>query len=160
MVCYRVLATLLLSVWHRNVFHRAFSCGVAKDCIASREMGMEAGVKTNKGSRVICWSAALFAAASDLAFLKETEFELLVWARHLQTAIEVGSKMASRRVATLSWWSESGTRVSWLVTTANPILLRPVCGSREADPSRKTIKSGLINGVSCRSGLGEQPVEG
>jgi len=76
--------------------HNVFSCGVAKDCITVRELGIETGVETNKGSRLVGWSAAIFAVASPLAFPRETESELLVWARHLQTAIEFGSKMEQR----------------------------------------------------------------
>lgn len=78
MVCYRARATLLLSVWHCIVSTAFFSSGVAKVCNASRELGMEAGVETNKGLRIMGWSAALFAAASALACPREIGSELLV----------------------------------------------------------------------------------
>merc|ERR1712035_133376 len=58
--------------------HSIFSCGVAKDCIAVRELGIETGSETNTALGRMSWSAAFFAAASALAFPKETESELLV----------------------------------------------------------------------------------
>ena len=48
--------------------HSAFSCGVAKDCTAVREVGKVTGIDTNKVSVIVGWSVALFAAASARAF--------------------------------------------------------------------------------------------
>ena len=58
--------------------HSAFSCGVAKDCTAVREVGIVTGIDTNKGSVIVGWSVASFSATSALAFLIETGSVLLV----------------------------------------------------------------------------------
>lgn len=68
-----------------------FWCGF---CITVRELRLESGTETNSALVHVDWNAALFAAVSLLALLRETESELLVWARHLQTAIDFRSKMA------------------------------------------------------------------
>ena len=71
---YLVPATRCPFVWHHSVF-TAFFPVLVKHCIAIRELGIETGSETNS---IRAYELEIFAAASALAFPKETESELLV----------------------------------------------------------------------------------
>ncbi len=51
-------------------FHNVFSCGVAKDCKASRELGIETGVETSKGLGIMGLSAAFLQQHRHVRFLR------------------------------------------------------------------------------------------